>query len=381
MDFSWSKSQEELYEGVLKFAQKALNGSAKQEGHPHFFDRHKWQQCGEKGLLSLCAPTCHGGLGFDALTTTRLIEALGCGCADRGFVFSIAAHLFACVMPIAEHGTDELKGKMLPRLCSGEWVGANAITESEAGSDAFALKTRAVREGDLYILTGTKEFVTNGPVADAVIIYASTNPAFGYLGVTAFAVEKNTPGLTAGQPFGKMGLTTSPMSSIYLEGCRVPASHRLGAEGQGGQVFKSSMLWERACLFALYVGMMERQLEKTTAYAKERRQFGKKISKNQAVSHRLADMKLRLEAARLLLYRACWVFDNGKDATLDISMAKLAVSEAAIQSSLDAIQIHGGIGYMTESGIESSLRDAIPSTIFSGTSQIQRDLIAKELGL
>jgi alkylation response protein AidB-like acyl-CoA dehydrogenase len=141
------------------------------------------------------------------------------------------------------------------------------------------------------------------------------------------------------------------------------------------------MLWERACLFALYVGMMERQLEKTMVYAKERRQFSRAISKNQAISHRIADMKLRLEAARLLLYRACWLFDKGKDATLDISIAKLAVSEAAIQSSLDAIQIHGGIGYISEAGIEQGLRDAIPSTIFSGTSEIQRDIIVKELGL
>ncbi len=381
MDFSWSKSQDELYYSVLEFAKKALNSSVKEQGQTHSFNRDQWRKCGDQGLLSMCVPNSYGGLGFDALTTARLVEAFGRGCEDRGLIFSAAAHLFACVMPIVEHGTEELKQKMLPRLCSGEWVGANATTESEAGSDAFALKTRAVREGNSYILTGTKEYVTNGSIADAIVIYATINPAFGYLGVTAFAVEKNTPGLTAGKPYGKMGLTSSPISSIYLEECSVPVSHRLGAEGQGGQVFKSSMLWERACLFALYVGMMERQLEKTMVYAKERRQFSRAISKNQAISHRIADMKLRLEAARLLLYRACWLFDKGKDATLDISIAKLAVSEAAIQSSLDAIQIHGGIGYISEAGIEQGLRDAIPSTIFSGTSEIQRDIIVKELGL
>jgi alkylation response protein AidB-like acyl-CoA dehydrogenase len=365
----------------LKFSQEALNSSTKEQEQTHSFDIEQWRLCGKQGLFSMCVPEFYGGMGFDALTTARLIEALGRGCEDSGLVFSVAAHLFACVMPIVDHGTKELKEKMLPRLCSGEWVGANAITESEAGSDVFALKTRAVREGDTYILKGTKEYVTNGPIADTIIVYATINPAYGYLGVTAFVVEKETPGLTVGKPYGKMGLTSSPISSLYLGDCRIPENHRLGAEGQGGQVFKSSMRWERTCLFALYLGMMERQLEKTIAYARERRQFGKAISKNQAISHRIADMKLRLEAARMLLYRACWLVDHGQDSALDVSLAKLAVSEAAIQSSLDAIQIHGGIGYVTEAGIEKTLRDAIPSTIFSGTSEIQRDLIAMELGL
>jgi L-prolyl-PCP dehydrogenase len=379
MDFSWTNLQDELYDNILKFAKEMHHRSQKERNFS--FDSEKWRLCGEQGLMGICAPERYGGLGFDALTTARIIEAFGRGCEDRGLVFSAAAHLFACVMPIVEYGAEELKEKILPRLCSGEWIGANAITESGAGSDVFALKTRAVRDGDEYILTGTKEYVTNGPVADVIIVYATVNPAFGFLGVTPFLVEKNTPGLSVGKPYGKMGLTSSQNSSIYLENCRIPASQRLGAEGQGGQVFKCSMQWERACLFALYVGMMEQQLEKCLAYARERRQFGKPISKNQAISHRIADMKLRLEGARLLLYRACWLFDQGKNSTLDISLAKVAVSEAAIQSGLDAIQIHGGIGYVTEAGVEGALRDAIPGTIFSGTSEIQRDLIVKELGI
>jgi len=381
MDFSWSKTQDELYHNVLEFAKNAFNSPIKEQENSHSFNRDNWQKCGNQGLLSMCVPESYGGLGLDALTTARLIEAFGRGCEDRGLIFSAAAHLFACVMPIVEHGAEELKQKMLPRLCSGEWVGANAITESEAGSDSFALKTRAVCQGDAYVLSGTKEYVTNGSMADVIIVYASINPAYGFLGVTAFAVEKNTPGLSVGKPYKKMGLSTAPMSSIYLNECRVPLSHRLGAEGKGGQIFKSSMSWERACLFALYVGMMERQLEKVMMYAKERRQFGKAIIKNQAISHRIVNMKLRLEASRLLLYRACWLFDKCKDAVLDISLSKLAVSEAAIQSSLDAIQIHGGIGYISDAGIEQALRDAIPSTIFSGTSEIQRNIIIEELEL
>jgi alkylation response protein AidB-like acyl-CoA dehydrogenase len=289
------------------------------------------------------------------------------------------AHLFACVMPIAEHGTESQREHLLPKLCSGQWVGANAISEAEAGSDVFALKTRAVRDGDFYVLDGSKSYVTNGPVADVFLVYAITNPSFGYLGLSAFLVERGTPGLSVGQPFQKMGLGTSPIAPVYLEGCRVPVSARLGAEGKGAAIFKRSMQWERACLFAAYVGLMERVLEQSVGFAKERRQFKKPIGKNQAISHKLVDMKQRLESARLLLYRACWLMDQGRDAVMEVSLAKLAISEAAIQCGLDAIQIHGGMGYVEETGIERVLRDAIPTTLFSGTSEMQRDIIANHL--
>jgi alkylation response protein AidB-like acyl-CoA dehydrogenase len=381
MEFRWTETQEEFYRSVLEFAQNSLNSSVKERDKMHTFGREEWASCGKQGLLGMSSPEQYGGIGSDALTAARVMEALGRGCEDRGLVFSIAAHLFACVMPIAEHGSEELKEKFLPRLCSGAWIGANAITESEAGSDVYALKTKALRVDDSYVLSGTKIYVTNGPAADVFLVYATTNPAYGYLGVSAFIVERDTPGLIIGEPFRKMGLKTSPTSSIYLEECRIQASNRLGAEGKGGQIFNSSMKWERSCLFALYAGMMERQLDQCIAFARERRQFGKAIGKNQAISHRIANMKLRLEGARMLLYRACWLLDQGEDALLDVAMAKLAISEAAIHSSLDAIQIHGGVGYDEEAGISRALRDAIPSTIFSGTSEIQRDIVATEVGL
>ncbi len=381
MDFAFSETQTHIHDTILKFSQKVLNPGARDRCREHHFDRQLWERCGEQGLLGMSAPPAYGGSGFDALTSARVMEALGRGCEDRGLLFSIAAHLFACVMPIAEFGSEDMKARWLPELCSGRWVGANAITESDSGSDAFALRCRALRDDDAYVLNGTKEYVTNGPVADLIIVYATVNPAFGYLGVTAFIVEKDCSNFSRGQAIPKMGLTTSQTGSLYLSDCRVPVAHRLGGEGQGGAVFRRSMLWERSCLFGLYLGMMERQLDQAVRYARERRQFGKAIGKNQGVAHRIANMKLRLEAARLLLYKACWSLDQGADAVLDVSMAKLAISEAAIQSGLDSIQIHGGFGYAAESGIDSGLRDAIPSTIFSGTSEIQRDLIAKELGL
>ncbi|ADO72619.1 acyl-CoA dehydrogenase family protein [Stigmatella aurantiaca] len=379
MDFSWTSEQLELYDRALDFARANLSDDPKRtEGK---FPRTLWQRCGEFGFLGLPVPERHGGLGLDTLTTARVMEALGRGCVDTGLVFSAGAHLFACVMPILEAGDDRQKTQYLPRLCSGEWVGANAISEPEAGSDVFALKTRAVRDGDSYVLDGGKSYVTNGPDADVFLVYAVTHPTSGYLGLSAFLIEKKTPGLSVGRPFEKMGLSTSPIAPIYLEGCRVPASAMLGAEGQGAPLFKRSMQWERACLFAAYVGVMERVLEQTVDFARQRKQFKRAIGKNQAISHRLADMKLRLESSRLLLYRACWLMDRGQEASMEVSLAKLAISEAAVQCGLDTLQIHGGMGYVTETGIERVLRDAIPSTIFSGTSEIQRDIIASNLGL
>jgi len=379
MDFSWTSEQEELYDRALTFARTRLaeDPKRKEEGFP----RDLWRLCGEFGFLGLPIPEQHGGLGLDTLTTARVMEALGRGCSDTGLAFSVGAHLFACVMPVLEIGDDAQKARYLPKLCSGEWVGANAISEPEAGSDVFALKTRAVREGDEYVLDGGKSYVTNGPTADVFLVYAVTNPSHGFMGLSAFLVEKDTPGLQVGRPFEKMGLSTSPIAPIYLEACRVPSSARLGPEGQGAPLFKRSMQWERACLFAAYVGVMERVLEQTVDFARGRKQFKRAIGKNQAISHRLADMKQRLESARLLLYRACWLMDRGQEAAMEVSLAKLAVSEAAIQCGLDAIQIHGGMGYVVESGIERVLRDAIPSTLFSGTSEIQRDIIASNLGL
>src|SRR5258707_8922356 len=318
MDFSWSQKQDELYTRVLSKAQSEFSSLP-----GHFWTRAQWRLCGEMKLPGLSVPKHYGGEGYDALTTARVIEAFGRGCEDMGLVFSLAAHLFACAMPVVEYGEETLKRRLLPGFCDGTLIGANAITEAKAGSDVFALTTRATRDGSSYILDGQKSFVSNGPAADLFIVYAATNPAHGYLGITSFLVERNTPGLVIGEPIHKMGLTSTPACSVSFEACRVPAVHRLGQDGQGSQIFKQSMQWERACLFAAYIGQMERQLERTVAYAQERCQFGKALGKHQAVAHRLAAMKVRLEAARLLLYRACWSF--AKQATF------LSIGDGAFQ--------------------------------------------------
>lgn len=379
MDFSWNSEQNELYNRILSLVQSELNASDINPQQP--WTRAQWLQCADVKLLGLSVPTCYGGCGYDALTTARAIEAFGHGYEDMGLVFSVSAHLLACAMPIVEYGDEKLKNRVLPKLCQGETIGANAITEENAGSDVFALKTRAIRAGDFYILQGHKSYVSNGPIADLFVVYAITNPAHGYLGMSAFVVEKDTPGLNVSEPFPKLGLTSTLACRITFEACHIPIANRIGNEGQGAQIFKQSMQWERSCLFAAYIGQMERQLEQSIMYAKERHQFGKPLGKHQAIAHRLADMKVRLEAVRLLLYRACWRFDQGQDASLDSSLAKLAVSQAAVMGGLDAIHIHGSAGISCQYGIEQMLRDAIPATIFSGTAEMQRDIIASELGL
>lgn len=373
MDFDWSEEQKRMYDECLSFARAFDRAKG--------FSKERWARCGDFGLLGLSVPEHDGGAGLGALASARMLEAFGRGSPDLGLAFSASAHLFACAMPIAEHGGEEVRRELLPGLAQGRLVGANAITEAEAGSDVFALRSRAVREGDTYRLSGDKSYVTNGPVADVLLVYASTAPEHGYLGVSAFAVPSDLDGVQVGEPFHKMGLESSPISSVYLDDCRVPARYLVGQPGDGARIFHRSMAWERACLFAIYVGAMHRQLEATVAHVKGRRQYRKPLSKLQAVRHRIADMLLRLEGARLLLYRACWALDRGQDHALAICLSKLAVSEAAIRSSLDAIQLHGGGGYVAEVGVEAGLRDAVPATIFSGASEVQRDLVARELGL
>jgi alkylation response protein AidB-like acyl-CoA dehydrogenase len=381
MDFSWSEQQEESHRRVTRLVKEKLCPLLSVRGGRGHFERAEWRTCGEIGLLGIPVPLEHGGLGFGFSTTACIMEGFGNACEDLGLVFSVGAHLFACVVPVLEYACNTTRARILPPLCSGEWIGANAITEVEAGSDAFALQTRALRDGDHYILTGTKSFVTNGPVADVFVVYASTDPQHGFLGLTGFVLDRGTPGLEVGEAFDKMGLDSTPSSSIRLDRCRVPGSRRLGSEGQGGMIFRRSMLWERTCLLAAYLGMLERQLARVITHAVSRKQFGHRIGKFQAVSHRVADMKLRLDAARLLLYRACWSLDRGSQSPLEASLAKLAVSEAAVQSSLDAIGIFGGAGYQMHCGIERGLRDSVASTIASGTSDMMREIIARELGL
>jgi hypothetical protein len=250
------------------------------------------------------------------------------------------------------------------------------MTEPMSGSDAYSLRTRAERKGNCYLLNGTKTFTTNAEHGSLFIIFATLDPAKGANGVSAFLVEKGTPGLIVGNKLHKMGLRTSSMSEVALVDCEIPAENLLDKEGAGQAIFTASMEWERTCILASHLGLMQRVLESCVKYARERNQFGQPIGKFSAIGNKIADMDVRLETSRLLLYKAAWLKSLGRHPLRETSIAKLYVSEACIQSCLDAIQIHGGYGYMTDYQIERELRDAISGKIYSGTSEMQKVIIS-----
>ncbi len=381
MDLTWTQEQQTWRTTVARFAQRELNDGVIERDREQEFPWENWRRCATFGLQGLPLPEEYGGAEADVLTTMLAMEGLGYGCRDNGLIFALNAQMWSVQLPIQTFGSAEQKRRYLPRLCSGEIIGAHAISEPHAGSDAFSLRTRAHRQGDHYILQGSKTFVTNAPVADVVLTYATLNPDDGLGGITVFLIDHGTPGLQIGHNTDKMGLRTSPMGQVFLDQCQVPAAQRLGPEGSGVPIFNHAMEWERACILASYLGTMERQIEDCVRYARERRQFGSPIGKFQLVAAKIADMKVRLETARLILYKVGWLLSQGQPATMEAAIAKLYLSECLLQSSLDALQIHGGYGYTTEFQIEREVRDAVAARIYSGTSDIQRLIIAHSLGL
>jgi L-prolyl-PCP dehydrogenase len=380
VDFLPNADQRELCEAVRAFG-RLLNDGVKERDADGEFPRDLWRKCAEFGIPGLPVPAEYGGAGQNLTTTLLAMEALGYACRDNGLVFSLNAQMWAFELPLVRFGTEEQKRRYLPRLCCGEIIGAHGVTEPEFGSDAMSMATRYVRDGDHYVLDGAKTFVTNGPVADVVLVFATINRELRSAGISAFLVERSTPGMTLSKPIPKMGLRTSPMGEVALSDCRVLVANRLGSEGAGVAIFNAAMEWERACIFASHLGSMQRLLEDTIAYAKARRQFGQPIARFSSIADRIVDMKVAIEAGRLLLYKVGAVKDAGGDAVLDAAIAKLFVSEAHIRQTLDALQIHGGYGYSTEYAIEREVRDAIPGTIYSGTSEMQRKIIARLMGL
>ena len=381
MDFSWTEEQLKYKMAVIKFAQKELNKGLIEHDRQGELPRENWRKCAQFGILGLAVPEEYGGSRTDILTTMLVMEGLGYGCRDNGLIFAMNAQMWSVQHPILTFGTEAQKQKYLPGMCSGELIGAHGMSEPDSGSDAYSLHTKADRINEGYLLNGTKMFVTNAPVADVALIFATVNPAKGMGGVTAFLVDKGTPGFRVSRNIDKMGLRTSPMGELILEDCCVPVESRLGSEGAGSAIFNSSMEWERSCILGSHVGAMEHQLEECVRYARNRRQFGQKIGKFQSVANRIADMKVRLETARLLLYKVAWLKQMGKPAIMEAALAKLYLSECFVQSSLDAVRTYGGYGYMTELEVERDLRDAFGGTLYSGTSDIQRMIIARWLGL
>lgn len=382
MDFSWNDAQRAFYDEVVSFARADLEGDVVARDAEGAFPLEAWRRCAEFGIQGLTVPAALGGNeDVDFMTAMLAMEALGYACPDNGLTFALNAQMWTVQLPILRFGSDDQKRAFLPAMCAGEKIGAHAITEPDTGSDVFAMTTRATRVEDGYVLNGLKHYVSLAPVADLALVFATLDPELGKWGVTAFLVECDKPGVSAGPARSKMGLRTVPMGELRFDDCLIPESARLGPEGAGVSLSTSALEWERCCILASQLGAMERQLEKSIAYARERRQFGKAIGKFQSVANRIVDMKLRLETSRLLLYKVAWMKQQGQSAMTEAALLKLHLGECFVESSLDAIRVHGGQGYVSDTGVERDLRDAIGGTIYAGTSDIQRNIVAGLLGL
>lgn len=345
------------------------------------FFREAWAACAGYGFQKSIVPTDDGGAGDDIVTTMLMLEGLGLGCLDNGLGFALASQMLSFQDAILRFGSAEQKAAILPGVCDGSTIGAFAITEPESGSDTYSMQATAVRDGDDYVIDGHKAHITLGPVADTMVVFAKTNPDAGAWGISAFLVHSGQPGVTQTENHEKMGLRTVPFGDIILEGYRAPVSDRLGPEGAGVSIFASCMESERGLIFATQLGQAERIIDEAVERANTRRQFDQPIGAFQAVSHRLAEMRVQHETARLMLYRAAAVIGDGKRATMAAAMSKLVASEAVAAIALDAARIHGARGYVSDYEVEREVRDALGGLVYSGTSDIQRNLIARLMGV
>jgi alkylation response protein AidB-like acyl-CoA dehydrogenase len=380
MDFSWSAEQLSLKNAAARFAQDELNDGLDEREARGELNRAGWCKCAEFGVLGLPLPPPYGS-GRDMLTIVAALEGLGYGCRDNGLLFALGAQLWSVQMPILSFGSPAQHDRYLGRLANGEIVGAHSVSEPGNGSDVFGMRTVARRDGDDYVLNGAKTYVSSAPVADLFLVLATVDRAKGAGGITAFLVERGTPGLSVPRHLEKMGLRTSPMGEVVFDQCRVPADQLLGQEGAGMNVFNTAMDWERAFLLTPYLGSMQRQLEWCVQRARVRDSRGKVVEKDEAVATTVVEMYLRLEAARLLTYRAAWLRTVGRRFTREPSEVKLLVSDAFVHNSDDALQIHGDAGYLEAAAIERDWRDARASKIYSGTTEIQKMIIGRWLGV
>ncbi|KZM74140.1 acyl-CoA dehydrogenase family protein [Nocardia terpenica] len=375
MDFGFTDEQLEFRDSVRRFAVGELECDG-EEGFSHDL----WRRCAKFGIQGLAVPEEYGGSAADPVTVALAMEALGYGCRHGSLPFSLGAQMWACQHPLVRFGTAQQKHRYLRALCDGTMIGAHAMSEPDSGSDAFALGTTATPEAGGWRLDGTKTFVTNADVADVFIVFARTGSG-SIGGISAFLVPRDTAGLAVGPPMNKLGLHASSLAQLSLDGCRVGEDHLLGRPGAGMAIFSAAMEWERSLILAPAVGTLERQLERCLDHVRTREQFGRPIGAFQAVSHRIVGMKRRLEAARLSLYRAAWDLTAERPSGMSGALAKLAIGDALVESGLDAVHLHGGYGYLEDLEFAGQLRDAVASRIYSGTSELLSDLVARKLGI
>jgi butyryl-CoA dehydrogenase len=377
MDFALTDAQRLISESVRGFAERELAPIAGELDRLKQFPAKPLQRLADLGILGMTIPAEYGGVGADGVSSCLVMMEISRACASTGVTVSVHNAL-ACEI-ILHYGTEAQRQKYLPGMCRGHVLGAFSLTESTSGSDAASLRTTARRRADQYLLNGTKLFVTNGSQAGAIIVFASTDPSRGEKGITAFLVEPSFPGFRVGKREEKLGLRASDTVEIILEDCSVPIGNRIGEDGAGFKIAMAALVSGRAGIAAQAVGIAQACLASSIRYARERHQFGHPIGRFQAIQWKLANMATEIEAARLLTLRAASRKDQGLPFAADASKAKLFASEAATRAAAEAVQIHGGYGYLQDFPVERHMRDARVLTIYEGTSEIHRVIISRHL--
>jgi alkylation response protein AidB-like acyl-CoA dehydrogenase len=377
MDFGYTLEQQHLRKTVRAFCEAEIRPHVMEWDESQTFPDQVFRKLGELGVLGAVFPEELGGSGYSYVDYSLVIEELAR--VDPSVALCAAAHVSLCTNHIFLAGSEEQKQRYIPKLASGEWIGSWALTEPESGSDAGGTHTRAVREGDCWVINGSKTFTTNGQVADVCVVMAVTDRAASSHGISAFLVEKGTPGFRPGKKENKLGMRCSPTNEMILTDCRVPVSQLCGKQGEGFVDALRVLDGGRISIAALAVGIAQGAYEAALRYSKQRKQFGRFISEFQAIQHKLADMATDIDASRLLTQRAAWMKDSGQNVNKESAMAKLFASETAVRVADEAVQVHGGYGFLKDYPVEKFYRDVKLCTIGEGTSEIQRLVIARQL--
>jgi butyryl-CoA dehydrogenase len=377
MNFELTDIQRETQRMCREFAARELIPNARKWDETHAWPTEAVKKLAELSLLGVAVPEQHGGAGLDNVCYAIAMEEISRGCASTGVIMSVNNSLYCD--PVSKYGTEEQKKEFLTPYASGEKLGCFGLTEPEAGSDAAAQQTVAVRKGDEYVINGSKNWITNGPKADAIVLFTMTNKEAGNKGITAFIVPTNTPGFIRAEPDKKMGISAAHSCSMFFEDMRVPAKYLLGKEGEGFKVAMSTLDGGRIGIAAQALGIARAAFEEAVRYSGERKTFGKPIREHQAIQFMLADMATEIDAARLLVHQAAVLKDKGVRHSMESAMAKLYASEMASRVANKALQVHGGMGYSKEMDVERHVRDARITEIYEGTSEIQRIVISANL--
>lgn len=377
MDFSLSKKEQLFLQMIREFAEKEVKPLAAEVDESERFPMETVEKMAKLGIMGIPFPVEYGGAGGNNILYTMAVEELSRVCATTGVI--VSAHTSLCCAPIMEHGTNEQRAKYLPKLTSGEWIGAFGLTEPNAGTDASAQQTFAVKEGDHYVLNGSKIFITNAGYAHVYIIMAMTDKSKGTRGITAFVVEKDFPGFSIGKKEKKLGIRGSATCELIMENCIVPAENMLGQEGKGFGIAMKTLDGGRIGIASQALGIAQGAMDETVKYVKERKQFGKAIGQFQNTQFQLADLETKIEASRLLVRKAAYKKDLKEAYSTDAAMAKLFAAETAMEVTTKAVQFHGGYGYTREYPVERMMRDAKITEIYEGTSEVQRMVIAANL--